>query len=99
LEKEKPKLNLTLNAKTLTEAEGKLKVVETNVNDITTQQRFFGRRKSIQKEGTFLLKLIDVASIGWKSLYITIGETMIVIALTIWEVYYIKKMLDFRQVV
>ena len=99
LEKEKPKLNLTLNAKTLTEAEGKLKVVETNVNDITTQQRFFGRRKSIQKEGTFLLKLIDVASIGWKSLYITIGETMIVIALTIWEVYYIKKMLDFRQIV
>jgi len=45
------------------------------------------------------IKRVDVASIGWNSLYITIGESIIVLLLTVWEVYYIKKMLDFRQAV
>ncbi len=38
-----------------------------------------------------------MASIGNKSLYISIGETLCVLGLTVWQVYYVKKMLDFRQ--
>eukprot|EP00826_Nyctotherus_ovalis_P040337 TRINITY_DN3970_c0_g1_i10.p1 TRINITY_DN3970_c0_g1~~TRINITY_DN3970_c0_g1_i10.p1 ORF type:complete len:378 (+),score=74.90 TRINITY_DN3970_c0_g1_i10:644-1777(+) len=72
-------------------SEKKMQAVEKNLNDLSRQQRFFDWRKTRQNE--------DVADIGWNSLYITIGESITVLALSIWEVYYIKKMLDFRQAV
>lgn len=80
-------------------SEKKLQTVERDLNDLTRQHRFFDWRKTKRNEGFISSNLLDVTGIGWKSLYIAIGESIIVLGLSIWEVYYIKKMLDFRQAV
>lgn len=61
--------------------------------EVLWQTQDKAERRLFEREG------VDVMNIGWKSLYVTAVETLVVVALTVWEVYYIKKMLDFRQVV
>ncbi len=75
-----------------------LQSVEKGINDLTVQQKFFEYRKARQNEGLPFDShaRIEVSSIGSKSLYISIGETLAVLVLTVWQVYYVKKMLDFR---
>lgn len=70
-------------------AEQNLQGVEKSMNDLLVAQKFFEYRKARQNE--------EVSSVGQKSLYIAIIESLAVVGLTIWQVYYIKKMLDFRQ--
>ncbi len=73
----------------LVPAEENMQGVDRSLNDLMVQQKFFEYRKARQNE--------EVAAVGRKSLYIAITETLVVIGLTVWQVYYIKKMLDFRQ--
>jgi hypothetical protein len=45
----------------------------------------------------FPVIVIEVQSIGSKALYISLIETVVVLCLTVWQIYYIKKLLDCRQ--
>ena len=70
-------------------SERNLQGIEKFLNELLTQQKFFEYRKSKQND--------DIAAVGQESLYITIVESLAVLGLTLWQVYYIQKMLDLRE--
>lgn len=91
------KVNLDeVKEKYLMPIEEKLKVLEKTITDFSSQQKFFQSRKAHQNEGKSLCQL-EFEKREKRNLYISVLESLVVIALTLWQVYYIKKFLDVKQ--
>eukprot|EP00826_Nyctotherus_ovalis_P065101 TRINITY_DN9561_c0_g2_i1.p1 TRINITY_DN9561_c0_g2~~TRINITY_DN9561_c0_g2_i1.p1 ORF type:complete len:251 (-),score=65.81 TRINITY_DN9561_c0_g2_i1:54-806(-) len=69
--------------------EKELSAIEKGLSDVTVQQRFLNNRKERQNR--------HILRVGRRSLYITVVESIGVICITIWQVYYIKKLLDAKH--
>jgi len=61
------------------------------------QLKFLTQRKERQNKGKVIHKSIAIIYIGKRSLFLTVIESIGVIGLTIWQIYYIKKLLDTRH--
>lgn len=82
--------------KYLTPIGKRMKGLEKTITDFSSQQKFFQSRKTLQNEGKHTVN-IEFEKREKRNLYISIFESIIVIILTLWQVYYIKKILDVKQ--
>ena len=75
----------------------KMEITGTDIKDLQLKQEYFYFRKGQQNASINFCQSIVIAGIGYNSIYISIFQTIIVIFLNIWEIYYIEKMLDYRE--
>ena len=69
--------------------ESKISTLEKNLNDLIAEQRFFDVRHKKFRE--------NVAYVRWKSVIITFISTAVVLVLTVWQLCFIKRLVESKQ--